>query len=437
MKKHVLAAALILAALVGATRANPPTASAAAPASQAAAPDQAHWQATIKQLGADDFATRDAAQKDLDQMTWRQLDVLRQAAADAGDPEVKARLTARVAAIEEDLAINPPPITLEFKDATTADVADALSKALGIKLDVWPPHNMGENSLFTLSAREKPFWEVFMQLSRQHGLSLQDMGNRAALTTQGGQGWSHGVVVGPVAIFPQSITRQRTANLQADKGQELGAESMSVSCQVIIDPRVRLVKYATPVFTAIVDDAGNTLFQLPPREGNLWDFNGHMTIQGLNASLKMPEKKGTRVVSAKGSVRFVAQVAEEHAELDDVEKKIGQSVAIAGTSVRVVRFTVQGNADNASINMSLDSSGGPAAGGIRLLPRNGPDTTPSIVVTLLDSAGKTAFTSTFRGGSMGAGIGGSFTGPYKLRLSLATKTKDVTLPFELKDLPLP
>ena len=67
-----------------------------------------------------------------------------------------------------------------------------------------------------------------MQLSQQHGLILQDMGNRVSLMVQGGQGrshgdgqgWSHGVLAGPVAIFPQSITRQRTANLQADKGQE-------------------------------------------------------------------------------------------------------------------------------------------------------------------------------------------------------------------------
>ena len=62
---------------------------------------------------------------------------------------------------------------------------------------------------------------------------------------------------------------------------------------------------------------------------------------------------------------------------------------------------------------------------------------PTVAVTLLDSTGTIAFTSNLRGGSMGAGIGGSFTGPYKLRLSVATKTKDVTLPFELKDLPLP
>ena len=72
MKPHTLAAAVILAALAAGVRANPPT----APASQPAAPDQARWQATIKQLGADDFAARDAAQKDLDQMTWRQLDFL-------------------------------------------------------------------------------------------------------------------------------------------------------------------------------------------------------------------------------------------------------------------------------------------------------------------------------------------------------------------------
>lgn len=431
MHKHILAAALLLASLSAAAGANPPT----APASQ---PDNARWQAIIKQLGADDFAVRSAAQKDLDQMTWRQLDFLRHAADTAADPEVKARLAARVVAIEEDQAINPPPISLELKDATTADVADAFSKILGLKLEVWPPHGNGQNFLYTLSAKEKPFWEVFMELARQHPLSLMDIGNQLNLSSQSGQSWRTGMIVGPVAIFPQNITRQRVANIQADQGQELTPESGTLYCQVVIDPRVCLVKYSNPIFTSIVDDVGNVLHREAANAGNLWDVNGHISIQGISASLQIPEKKGTRIVSAKGTFHFVAQTAEEHAVIDDVEKKVGQSFTVAGTSVRVSRFTVQDQPNNnANISMTLDAGIADAAGHFQERLGPNPNAFPAVALTLLDSTGKIAFTNNFRAGSMGASVGGQFTGPYKLRLSIPTKTKDITLPFELKDLPLP
>ena len=40
-------------------------------------------------------------------------------------------------------------------------------------------------------------------------------------------------------------------------------------------------------------------------------------------------------------------------------------------------------------------------------------------------------------GAIGAGGGNAFTLPLKAKFSVATKTKELTIPFELKDLVLP
>ena len=434
MKRHSLVATAVFLVFGGGALCHPPS-----PTPASAPIDPTRWPALIQQLGAEDFAQRQAAQKELDQTTWRQLAALQKFADAAIDPEIKARLTARLAALQEDIAANPPPISVNFKDATLTEVADTLSKALGIKLHI---NGVGANVRYTLSATDKPFWEVFLALSRQYGLSLQDMGGQLCLMTQGSQGWRTGLIAGPVAIIPQAITRQRTAALQNAPGTELGAENMSLYCTALIDPRVRIVKYAPLVFTEIIDDAGNTLLRrsdTPVANADLIDASGRSILpQAAYASLQIPKKAGTRIVSAKGFIQLLVQIGEEYVEIADLEKKNGQSFDVAGRTVRVSHFLVQGTPKNSSINLNMDLVSTPPNPAANLNPNgmNAATAATGVTATLIDADGKSVFTTTIRGSSS-ASVSGSYTAPFKIRLSVLTKTKDITIPFELKDLPLP
>src|SRR5207249_338252 len=109
--------------------------------------------------------------------------------------------------------------------ATLQEVADKLSVAMNIKFDSWPPNSFRESVQFTLSAREQPFWQIIADLARQQGFTLQETNNQLRLNTQSGSTWRRMVVSGPVAIMPQSIQRQRTADLQAVNGKELTNET--------------------------------------------------------------------------------------------------------------------------------------------------------------------------------------------------------------------
>jgi hypothetical protein len=401
---------------------NPP----AVPPSRGA---DARWQNLAQRLGNSDGPTRDNAMKELEKVTWHDLEILRTLAASASNPDVKARLAKRIAEIEEDLAVNPPGLTLDFKEASLADVTRELSNAMGIEFDANNPFGSrpGPMDVFSLTARERPFWEVFFALSRQHSLWYDD-GGTVHLGIGGGF-WHFGAFSGPVAIFPQTIIRQRNAILQEEPGFQLEREQVTLSCGFRIDPRLHVLKYSPVVFTAIVNDQGNNLLPPQPEKVPMADVNGRL-FQGPNAEvhLLIAAKMGTRIASAKGYVRLLLQIAEDRVEIPEAEEKVGKSFKITGKDVTISGFSVQDR------KIQMDFSVAPSA--IAQLGSEEADE-PRIRVQLEDAAGRVMINSPIRSTMETAMDTRIFTQPFKLLLSATTKTKEVSYPFELKDLPLP
>jgi hypothetical protein len=274
-----------------------------------------------------------------------------------------------------------------------------------------------------------------MALSAQHPLSLQDMSHELQLQDQS-SGWRHGVIAGPVAVFPESISRQRTATLQNDPGNVLSPEIMSLNCRVAVDPRVKIVGIANPVFSEVTDDAGNSLVKPPTDPERLETYYGGPSLSFRNAyaSLAIPAKKGTRITSAKGKVHFVVQTAEDRLDIADPQTKNGQLITFAGTTFTLDRFTVQNNGGGVSVSFSLGSQSSRDI--FKALPNLGGQEPPAPTLTVLDANGRVAMTTVLRGNS-GGSLMGNYTPPFKLRLSIPTKTKELTFPFGLQDLPLP
>jgi hypothetical protein len=409
---HGYRAALLLVALAAPAIGAPPVISASPLASPSASqPDAGRWADTLRRLAASDFAQREAAQKDLDQLGWHQLDFLRASANDVRDPEIKARLTARVTAIEEDLAVNPPPLNITLKNANLAEVAAALSNALGMQLDYVPTK---AETLFTLRAENQPFWEIFTELSRQHGLVLH-AGSRVRIECSDDEAWRKGVILGPVAVFPQPIGRRRASPPLRDSGQEL----LYLDYALAIDPRVHVVRSAGVQLTEITDDAGNLLAQQPIMRGVV-DRSPMNTVQNVTTPLAIPAKLGSRIASAKGRISFSAQISEDRLEIPDLETKVGQTFHFAGISVAL---TPQIQPETkAIIDLRVDSDAKDRR----------------VTLILLDSKNQIAVND-WVDGSYGQSFQarGPFTAPFKAVLSVPTRTKSVTIPFELKDLPLP
>ena len=91
----------------------PPPATTSRPVAIAPDPAAEAIRALLPRLGNSDYATRTAAQKDLDQLDYHALPALRQLAATSTDDEVKIRLLTRAGALAEcgTVLVEQPSIT--------------------------------------------------------------------------------------------------------------------------------------------------------------------------------------------------------------------------------------------------------------------------------------------------------------------------------------
>jgi hypothetical protein len=429
MKQRACIAA-ILAITLAARAAAPAPPTPPAPATQpapAAQPDES-WSTLLRQLGADDFAQRDAAQKQLDQTTWRELPRLQQFADAATDAEVKARLADRIRVIQEDLAVNPPPISIELHNASLSQVAAALSKALGVPLE----SQGATDESYTLSATDKPFWEIFLALSRQHPLALQDNGASLNLIRQS-NGMTNGFIQGPIAIFPTSLTRTRTVSPQADPAAQRRPENLSFSFLTAFDPRLRIARLASPVISEIRDVDDNTLFKRQEAVQVPGAIGRNISLISSGTSLILPEKHSDRIALIKGDLRCIVQTREEQFDFSDLANKVGQEFQCGSGAVRLTDFrTDQRNPASVAVNLSLSLTRPPQP--IRVMENN--ESTLYPTATLLDSTGKIV-TSSMLTGSLSSGLNGAYTPPFKLRISVPSKVRDVQVSFQFKNLPIP
>ncbi len=419
---------------LSATAAEPATAPAVAATAAGTQPsdDLAHWREVVARLGDESFTKRKAAQKELDTLTYRQLDMLRQLAATATDDEVKSRLQTRISEIEEELAVSPPPISLDVQAATLNEVAAALGKSLGTPLEVWPPGGSGgqRGMTWTLSVKEKPFWEVIGELEKQHGFGFQDFNGSMRLVRQNDELRS-GVISGGLAVFPQSITRSTTVNFQQETGGQVQPEQLSLNFMAILDPRVSVSHGRPPELTRVADDLGNVLYQQSENQSvwNCFGQSSHMWNQSI--SLTIPAKLGRNIASAQGQLRFIVQLASERMEVTDLDKKLNQPLKIGVQTVTLKQFEPQPGNHEVRFQIQGPPFMVPNTPGAEVDPARSP-----IRVAFIDSNNKQIWSMELHGGT-GGSFEGDFVPPLKMVLSVPTKLKKVTIPFELKNLPLP
>src|SRR5277367_5932252 len=78
--------------------------------------DTAYWNDLTTRLGNEDPKVRKAAQNELEQIPLNEKPALEILAKSSNDDEVKTRLAARLEEMDQQLAISPPPISIDIKD---------------------------------------------------------------------------------------------------------------------------------------------------------------------------------------------------------------------------------------------------------------------------------------------------------------------------------
>jgi hypothetical protein len=422
----------------------------------------------IKQLGSDDPDARDAAQKQLVDLGPSVVPALKKAAETDEDPEIRSRASAALAQMKDRDDNDTTYITLHMKDAAAQDVTDALAtqahtKFVGLSGVGLPANAAGRN--LTVDADHKPFWEVMSDVCTQLNVCpALDMPGRNSLrlyTTP--QNWmmSPHQVVGPYWISAAGIYRSRSINL-------MGAQAVDDQCFIRLivypEPKLAVTQIAELKLKEVTDDAGNSL--LPqPQAGAAAVLNSMRAIRSVNhiveSRLSYPANPGKRIAVLRGDVTALLAEDLQQFQVDDV---LGAAPRVTNplTKCSVKATVVKQNTEMYRVTMECTRDGLPDdkwqammsrmndlsledADGHALTPLGFGGAVPTSDNTF---TGTCLFTRSASGMMiMARGVGAANPAaaqpaakagePKRLTWNVATRLRTVTIPVELKDLPMP
>jgi len=325
----VLAGALMGQSPIGSPATHP--ASAQPEALPANSHDEAFWDHLTQQLASDDFDQRQAAQKVLGTIDYREKEHLIKLADANSDAEVKARLRGRVDAIDTELAWNPPPISLNLVNAPGSAIVAALGKEMGVN---FRSVSVGQGA-FTIKADRENFWDIMAKLNAQSPQFRYISTDRGSITIPVSQRY---VQCGGFIVAPQTLIYTRRIDLQG-RDAATGPQ-LNLTVAAFADPRISVSQYAPPRIISAMDDAGNVLGgESPEATSTMREVSSMLGSVAASFALTPPERPG-KTFSMKGEAKFVVVVKEAKMEVLDVAKHKNEPITIGGQTLRVTKFDI-------------------------------------------------------------------------------------------------
>lgn len=349
------------------------------------------------------------------------------------------------------------PVTLHLKDVAPEDAFGALAKAAGVKFGgadtMWDNKALPES--VSLDVDAKPFWEVFAELSALSGVGPNPWmygggGRRITLVPiaqMGPNGASFSkrphVIIGPFMLVANSISRNRTVDLANPSAI---TDNTNIQLSVMCEPRIRVGQISQFAISEAVDENGLSLLNANPnmmRMDSMSDVSRTWMFQS-NANLVVPANAGKRIATLKGSLLLNVFTRMETFEVPDLGKAADVSKVIGGTKYTLQQAQPGKQADTWDVSLLVTQEKlldvGPRQVGYAAVQAS----------QLLDADGN----AWQPGGAGGSGSTGNMTYkmtyygnrgggekkpgvPVKFVMELPAEVKEVRIPVEFKDLPLP
>jgi hypothetical protein len=399
----------------------------------------------IQQLGDDNWKIRQKAQDQIvaagEDAVPRLQDVLKE----THDEEVRARVEAALGQIAANNRNAPTLITLHLKDAPAQTVVAEIAQQAHTEVGAWPEYVWRNvNQKVTINADKQPFWTVMKDVCRQTHLVPEPMGgssrNRITLM-QRGNAWGNQPTSsqGCYLVMAQSAQRNHTVDY-ANGGNAQTNFNLSLRCY--IDPKVRIIRGSREAkIEEAVDDKGNSLalpnhnFEnsfTPPWNGSwCWD---------VSVPLQYRPDMGAKLARLRGSMHFTVITKAQTWDVPEIlaAKEVEKTLPTCKYTIHQV--TKNGDSQytlKITITTAKDQNGGPMSDFSTLQQQ----------IKLVDANGRSYDTS---GGGGGGGngtvnyefsfynsTGGPLGVPTRLVWEIPIEMKDVSVPIEFNDLPLP
>lgn len=355
-------------------------------------------------------------------------------------------------------ATRPAVITLHVRDGAARTVVEELSRQAGAVLPLTPPDLFDQNALapVTLDLDRQPFWTALEAVSRKTGLepmaSPDDPYPRLVLGLNGGGFWQEPhAVSGPLVVFANEVERNHSVELRRSTAGEF-ERRITVNLTAFAEPGLRVLSASPGVkVMAAVDEAGRRL-SATPGDPEAPDFspasnpgNG-LYAWNLAVVLEAPAAGAKSIAKLAGVTYVRVQTASERVEIDDVMKQRNLTRTVAGAP-----FTLK-SLKKVDIEYLLQLSLRRDSRKREVEWQNLHGSIYNGRMALYDDKGRlVACRATENGGDYGErkidatlrfvrepGVSDPNAGePYKLVWLAPTASKDLPVPFELHDLPIP
>ena len=356
--------------------------------------------------------------------------------------EAKSRVRGRIAFMEVEAALNLPPISLDVSNSDLEQVGVALSKATGKKVIVAGSTKVAGH--FDVHKKDVPFWDVFEELRKQQPVWLRY--SRPTDTAYLGADFpGQAVSLTPARFSGVHITT--TASLV---GPGNNGNRVTLTIGAGLDPRI--IGEGSIALASVKDNAG--------REKSLRAY-GNEPMVYTGTWTETPEAlQDLKSISISGKLRLNVQVGEDKVVLDHPQTQINTPVTVAGHSATLIMFDVRpAGADGKrtlTIGAMLPDSPTARIPGLStsdppvpVAPANRGDfaeltvgpPSPGYVVLFdaVDATGKVVWTGRQRPGEAMGFASANVTAVMQEPLHVIVRSgvlREVTIPFEFKDVPV-
>lgn len=411
-----------------------------------AAPASAQRQAEIKKLIADlsspDEVVRTSA--------MQKLVTMGADAQQALQDHIRSRDAAQeaLAQIEVNKVAGPTMVTLELKDAPITDAIAQLAKQTGYKIQPYNDNSFDQANLpnITLSAKDKPFWEVMREIMAQGEVAVYESGNndnvmRLMPVRNMGRSSINApyVINGAFMVTATSINRSNSVDLANPENIN---RSMQMQFQVMAEPKVNILRYSyQPEIEIAVDDQQNNLANSSNNSGGY--SSGRNTTWSMSSQLNYPaENPGTKIAKLKGKMKMTVQTRSETLEVTDLDNVKDKTEKVGGRRITVISAK-RSNENQYEVKLAVYRDGMDQqafydwmnnAQGLRLLDKDG-NAWRSGGGGSSGSNDRYELTRTFYNNQ--GGPNDKAGDPVKLVWEIPTGTQEITIPFEFNDLPMP
>jgi len=411
----------------------------------------AEIEALAQQLSSDDWRQRDRAQERLLDLGAEAEPVLKRFVDQTASPEARARAQETLARIADRRWTGPSMVTLHRRNALPGTVLDELFKQAAGTYATWPPalFQDGASAPLDVDFDHTPFLAAFKEVCGKAGLNARFVYDRRRITVTRDQSapmFGPSIVDGPVLVAAEGVSASanvRFANPVA------ASRSGSLSFQVLLEPRLRIthgwfevLKMEDQNGKSLVQEGGNAANRAMPNfmpSANSLTFNSEFYWAG-RVSLLLP-RDSTKIAVFKANLHLQAHARTERVEIRDIlnAKEITKTVdgrrftlhdvVLNGYYYRMQLTLYRGNMseqDWAWFSYPFSR--------IRLVDSNDQDLTPSSGGR---SGGPNESTFNMTMTRQAFGQPAPPGEPVALIWELPLKTREIIVPVEFSDLPLP